>query len=114
MIVDEGILLPSGLLEREEQIGAPSLFIANLESEGYLHRNEAGSVLFAKYPKENGDIETAPILLPTILSIRFKGNGTQENVDFNRLFSYLKGRKRQSSKAKEEAFQLDLFKGENA
>lgn len=113
-IVDEGILLPSGLLEREEQIGAPSLFIANLESEGYLHRNEAGSVLFAKYPKENGDIETAPILLPTILSIRFKGNGTQEKVDFDRLFSYLKGRKRQSSKAKEESFQLDLFKGENA
>lgn len=112
-IVDEGILLPSDLLEREEQIGTPSLFIANLESEGYLHRNEAGSVLFAKYPKENGDIETAPILLPSILSIRFKGNGTQEKVDFDRLFSYLKGRKRQSSKAKEEAFQLDLFKGEN-
>ena len=78
------------MLEREEQIGASSLFIANLESEGYLHRNEASSVRFAKNLKENGDIETAPILLPTILSIRFKGNGTQEEGDFDRLFSYLK------------------------
>lgn len=111
-MVDEGILLPSSLLEREESIGSPTLLIAELEREGCLHRKASGELLFAHTPKENGDWETAPILLPTILSIRLKDNEREKEVNFDQLFGLLKKRKRQSTKVLEEAFQLELFKGE--
>ncbi len=65
-MVDEGVLLPRRLLERAEAIKDPTLLIAKLEKEGFLLLDEEQSILFAKFPCETGDQDSAPILLPNV------------------------------------------------
>ena len=110
-LVDEGVLLTKGLLGRAGCIADPSLFIAELESEGFLHRDEQGNLLFASYPDVSAKVDQAPILLPSLLTIYREKEGERVILSFDQVFEVLKKRKRHSKKMEEEAYQLELFKG---
>ena len=92
-IVDEGVLLPRRLLERAEAIKDPTLLIAKLEKEGFLLLDEEQSILFAKFPCETGDQDSAPILLPNVFKIEHEVGLEKEAISYETLFAMLKHKK---------------------
>lgn len=92
-MVDEGILLPRRLLERSEAIKDPTLLIAKLEKEGFLLLDEEQSILFAKFPCETGDQDSAPILLPNVFKIEHEVGLEKEVIPYETLFAMLKHKK---------------------
>ena len=92
-MVDEGILLPRRLLERSEAIKDPTLLIAKFEKEGFLLLDEEQSILFAKFPCETGDQDSAPILLPNVFKIEHEVGLEKEVIPYETLFAMLKHKK---------------------
>ena len=92
-MVDEGVLLPRRLLERSEAIKDPTLLIAKFEKEGFLLLDEEQSILFAKFPCETGDQDSAPILLPNVFKIEHEVGLEKEVIPYETLFAMLKHKK---------------------
>lgn len=92
-MVEEGVLLPRRLLERSEAIKDPTLLIAKFEKEGFLLLDEEQSILFAKFPSETGDQNSAPILLPNVFKIEHEVGLEKEVITYETLFAMLKHKK---------------------